>query len=106
MKEVRLDPRHRRILLEILERHPSVQKAAVFGSRALGTNDRTSDIDLVLYGNVEEHTLGKIRTAIDDTTLPYFVDIIAYHAIHNNALLRHIDEHGLVIFEQPRKTSA
>ncbi|MBP7113921.1 MAG: nucleotidyltransferase domain-containing protein [Candidatus Peribacteraceae bacterium] len=102
MNTVHLDPRHIRTIVEILGQHPSVEKAAVFGSRALGTQKEASDVDIVLYGNVDERTIGRIRNAIDDTTLPYFFDVVSHNSIHQPALLEHIEKHGAVIFE--RKT--
>lgn len=98
MSTVYLDPRHARMLVKIFEGIPSINKAAIFGSRALGTHKEGSDIDIVLYGSVNEKILGQIRNAIDDTALPYFVDVIPYDSIDNPALVQHIDDHARVIF--------
>ncbi len=97
---VHIDPQHLRKVVQILKRFRAVQKAAVFGSRSLGTEDKGSDVDLVLYGDIDEKILGQVRTAMDDTVLPYFFDIVAYRSIDHPPLVEHIDRHGRVIFER------
>jgi hypothetical protein len=49
-----------------------------------------SDIDLVLYGAVEESTLRRIWTVCDESALPVRVDVVAY-ASASPALRKHID---------------
>ena len=56
------------------------QRARVFlfGSRARGAATRTSDIDIALVAEVPlaNDTLAKIREALEESTIPYFVDVV------------------------------
>lgn len=100
MKAVHIDPEHLRKIIHVLKQFPVVRKAAVFGSRALGTEKPGSDVDLVLYGDIDDQILGKIRTALDDTVLPYFFDVVVYDTIRHPPFLEHIETYGQVIFER------
>lgn len=100
MSTAQLEERHLAMIRSILQRHPSVERAAIFGSRALGESDRGSDIDLALFGKIDEQSLGLIRSELEDTTIPLFFDVLIYSAVTNDALREHIDTHGTVIFEQ------
>lgn len=103
MNDVRLSPEHQETIRRLLASFPQVEKAAIFGSRSLGTEKRGSDVDLALYGTIDERTLGRIHTTMDDSVLPYFFDIVVYAAISHEPLRRHIDDHAIVIFDrQPR----
>ncbi len=98
MTTIQLEERHLQTIRAILQRHPSVERAAIFGSRTVGSSDHGSDIDLALYGDIDEHALGMIRSDLEDTTIPSFFDVLVYSTITNEALRAHIDAHGKVIF--------
>lgn len=49
-----LDERARGLVRSVLARHPEVREARVFGSRALDRHRSESDVDLALYGEVDE----------------------------------------------------
>ena len=91
-----LKPAHRRALLEILTAHESVTRVVLFGSRAMGTYTTTSDVDLALYGDhltmTDQATLGQ---AIDALPMPQRVDLLLHASIRNQALLNHIQDHGV-----------
>lgn len=100
MSGAQLEERHQQTIQVILQQYPSVKRAMIFGSRAVGKSDRGSDIDLALFGEIDEQTLGLIRSDLEDTTIPFFFDVLIYAAITNDALREHIDTHGTVVFER------
>ncbi len=76
----------------------SIERVVVFGSRASGTYRPDSDIDLALYGSVEEKTVSRLHTLFMDSSLPMTVDIQAYERIQYQPLRRHIDMAGKTLF--------
>jgi len=68
--------------------NPEIERAALFGSRALGTYKPASDIDIALYGQGVDPLLAvALKSNIENGgTIPYFVDFVAYPAIKNEAL--------------------
>jgi predicted nucleotidyltransferase len=68
----------RRILAEV----PAVKRAVIYGSRAKGTYRPGSDIDLALFGDgLDLDTLGKIATRLDESPIPYQVDLSIFDLI-------------------------
>lgn len=55
----------------------------LFGSRARGTNLEGADIDIALDAGVPITPLviSRIRSDIDDSALPIFVDVVDYNAV-------------------------
>jgi predicted nucleotidyltransferase len=86
-------------LREVLTRHPHVQRAVLYGSRAKGCQRVGSDIDLALEG--DELTLIdilRIEGELDDLMLPYRIDLADLAAINNPALRQHIQRVGVVFY--------
>ena len=79
---------------------PEIEKAIIFGSRAMGNSKKGSDVDLAIVGkNIASATALRLRTLLnEDLPLPYFFDVVRYETITNENLRRHIDEHGVVLF--------
>ncbi len=75
-----------------------IERVVLFGSRASGQYRPDSDIDIALYGPVEEKTVDRLHTLFMDSPLPLKVDIQAYSHITNPLLRRHIDTAGRTLF--------
>lgn len=73
-----LDVRALALLRDVLERHPEVRESRVFGSRAQGHHRPESDVDLVLYGELEERQVGRIAGELKELPLPYSFDVVSY----------------------------
>lgn len=89
-----------RSLCNVLRTFPSVQKAVLFGSRAKETFSEGSDVDLAVKGCSE---LDATRVSVvlnEETTLPYFFDVVVYETIQSRDLIEHIDRVGIKIYEQ------
>ena len=86
-------------LRDILASVPEVEEAIIYGSRARGTNRKSSDIDMTLKGsNLTYLQLALLDAKIDDLFLPYFVDLSLYSMIKNADLLASIEREGKVLY--------
>lgn len=93
-------------ICEVLARHPSVEKAVLYGSRAKGDFKRGSDIDLTLFGaQLTTAKLGDIDEELDDLLLPYQIDLSIFAQIENMELRDHIRRVG-VLFYHRKDTSS
>ncbi len=89
----------------VLETVPSVEKAVLFGSRAMGLARSNSDVDIMLYGNgLTMQDVMQISGLLDETTLPYQFDLIR-NDVKNPALLEHVRRYGKVIFQRGKNLS-
>ncbi|MDR0327008.1 MAG: nucleotidyltransferase domain-containing protein [Planctomycetaceae bacterium] len=83
----------------VLAVHGTVQKAILYGSRAMETYRNGSDIDLTLTGNISFDELLQINTEIDDLMLPYHVDISCFDTLDNADLIAHIQRVGRIFYD-------
>lgn len=84
------------LIVECIKRYPEVEKAVIFGSRAIGDYEKGSDIDIALYG---EKVTYDIKSTISATLnealpIPYFIDVLVYKTIKNEDLKAEIDKCG------------
>jgi predicted nucleotidyltransferase len=87
---------------QVLARHPEVEGAILYGSRALGRHRPTSDIDLTLIGStISAAALARIDADLDDLLLPWMIDLSVLSAIRHPALLAHIERAGLQLYCRP-----
>ena len=85
----------------VLSRHPEVEKAILYGSRAKGNYKNGSDIDLTLTGGgLDGGIRGQIDEELDDLLLPYEFDLSLMSSLSHPALLDHIRRVGVVLYEK------
>lgn len=83
-------------LLEVLYSLPEVEEVWLFGSRAIGNYRKGSDIDLAIKGHSLTHQqLLQLQLAIDDLWLPYYIDVLHYDTLSDDAVKAHIDQYGI-----------
>ena len=83
------------------KRFKEIKEALIFGSRALGTYKKASDIDIAIKGDITFDTVSKLTTILDGYPgFPYKVDIINYEVVENQELKKHIDQYGEVVFKR------
>ncbi len=81
----------------ILAKYPAVQNVVIFGSRAKGTYHYGSDIDLAIMNDgVTETVISKIKSDFEDSSLPYFVDLVYYPTLSHLELKDHIERIGII----------
>ncbi len=92
-------------IIEIISSYNEIEKAFIFGSRAIDTYKEASDVDIAICGEaVNMHTAGKLKDHLEDETyLPFFFDIISYNSITNENLKQHIQNKGKVIFQRNKE---
>ena len=96
-----LKPRHLENIRDILRDNcRSIESVGLFGSRAAGNYSDTSDIDLVLYGDVSEQASDRLRTCFLESLLPYKVDVVAYNHVSYPPFKRNIDAFAKTLFTE------
>lgn len=95
-----------KLLLESLAGCPEVERAILFGSRAMGNYRKGSDIDIAIKGDrVSPRTIAHLSALLNERLpLPYQIDLVDYSHISSPALKRHIDEHGVEIWSSDART--
>jgi uncharacterized protein len=89
----------RRILAEV----SALEKAVIYGSRAKGTHRPGSDIDLALFGDkLDIDTLGRIATRLEESPIPYQVDLSIFRLIEHAGLRDHIERAGQLFYDASR----
>lgn len=76
----------------------AIDRVALFGSRASGKYRRNSDIDLVIYGDLNAAVADRLWTLFADSVLPYKVDVNIYQHITHQPLVQHIDARAKTLF--------
>lgn len=85
----------------VLARHPQVEQAVLYGSRAKGNFKNGSDIDLTLQGTGLVHQdLLKVMDELDDLLLPYTIDLSLFASLTHPELIDHIRRVGVVFYEK------
>ena len=87
---------------DILRQYKEIDKAVLFGSRAMGNYKKASDVDITIMGeNADFNLAAKIKSHFEnDTYLPYFFDIISYNTIQSEELKQHIKMYGKTILDK------
>ena len=87
----------------ILADFPAVEKAVLYGSRAKGNYRPGSDIDLVLVGDaLDIRILGEIAARLEESPIPYQVDLTLWGQIDHVKLREHIERVGVVFYQRER----
>ncbi len=78
-----IEEKHLAALLQILDEHVPEWEVWAFGSRVSGRARRGSDLDLVLVGPepVPIERLGALLGALEESSLPFFVDVLDWRGI-------------------------
>ena len=89
-----------RYLRGLPTRFQQIEKIMLFGSRSLGNGKHGSDVELAFYGKeLNASTLFQIHQGLEDeTTFPYFFDVVHGDELSHKPLLQHIQDHGSVVY--------
>ncbi len=85
-------------ILQAMSKLKEIERAVIFGSRAMGNYKKGSDVDMVIMGNNITTILQLDEYLNEIYPLPYFFDIINYNEISNKKLKEHIDKVGKEIY--------
>ena len=69
-------------LRAVLSAHLSAGEVRAFGSRVSGAVKPYSDLDLMLKlpTRIDLQTMGRLREALQESTLPFRVDLVDWHS--------------------------
>jgi predicted nucleotidyltransferase len=76
MSLIQLEPRHHKIVQEILSQYQV--EAFVFGSRVKNSARTFSDLDLCLKQDYDKTTIRKLHEAFEESNLPFKVDLVLW----------------------------
>lgn len=101
-----LTERDQENILRALREFPTIEKAIIFRSRAIGNNKKSSNVDLAIVGKDFTPPMAvRLRDLLNqELLLPHFFDVVKYESITNDDLKRHIDEHGAVYSHRTRNS--
>lgn len=71
----RLEPRHQKIVQQILSKYP--YRFYAYGSRAKGTARKFSDLDVCFYEEIPWNILSHIEEDFEESDLPFKVELVA-----------------------------
>lgn len=74
-----IDPRHKKIIINIIKMKLSKAKIYAFGSRVKGTNKKYSDLDIALDNSentIDLSVKSQLEEALAQTAIPYKVDLV------------------------------
>ncbi len=91
----------------VLSRHAKVQHAVLFGSRAKGTAQESSDFDIAVFGALSALEAERIAGELDEEIIvPQQFDVVAYERIRLQDLREHIDRVGITIYRRDAAVQA
>ncbi len=101
---INVSPAHLQIILAILRTLAPECEVRAFGSRVKQTAKPYSDLDLAIVGQTKLpfQKLAALRTAFEESDLPYRVDVLDWHAISPE--FQKIIEQGYEVIQQPHET--
>ena len=88
------------LLRSVFRRHTKIRAVKLFGSRAKGTGDARSDVDLAIWGDVDGLLAEQIAAELDELPLPYRYDVKAFDHITLPALRAHIERVGVSLYPE------
>jgi predicted nucleotidyltransferase len=90
-----LKPHHYQLITDVVLNHELVAHAWIFGSRALGTHKDNSDIDIAIEGSaITLSVLADLHDQLEQSSLPFKVDLVVKNRITSSELLAHIETYG------------
>lgn len=83
---------------QVFKNYPKVEQAKIFGSRAKGNYRENSDIDIVVFGDLDLQKLGQILLDLEELPTAHSFDLKLYNKINHPKLKNHIDRVAKVFY--------
>lgn len=85
-------------LRRVFARFPYVQTVKVFGSRATGTAQPTSDLDLAISApEANPGQIARLRDALEEAPIIYRLDVVWLEELTNERLRKKIEREGMTL---------
>ena len=81
---------------------PAIEQVWLFGSRANGTHQPGSDVDLALVGKaIDRQLTARLRAILEEESpIPYFFDVVHWESLRNEPLKTAIQETAQPIYQR------
>jgi len=88
------------LIINAIKSFHEIEKAIIFGSRAMGNFKKGSDVDIAIFGeNIKFETTSELNAKLnEEIPIPYYVDILNFNDISSKELKKHIIEEGKVFY--------
>ena len=99
-----LKDEHRTAIVNLLRSNERVERAVLFGSRAMKTFTPGSDVDIALFG--ESLTIAdsaRLAAAMEALTVPQRVDLLLHDGIEDATLRKHIQRDGVELYKRQER---
>ena len=97
---------HRDAIVNIFRSYKRVERAVLFGSRAMETFTQGSDVDIALFGeSLTTADQARLVMAMEELTIPQRIDLVLYDGIQDTALRKHVQQHGVELYTNCESTS-
>jgi predicted nucleotidyltransferase len=91
-------------LIHAFQSYP-IEKVVLFGSRARGSNNATSDIDLAVFApNMTHRQISLLSDTLDEIDIIYQLDLVHVDETVNPQLIHNIEQEGQLIYENKGET--
>ena len=89
-------------MVKKFEKYEEIFTVKLFGSRATAQYKLASDVDLCIFGeDVTSRTVARLKDDLEEeTTIPYFFDVVNYQSVTTDALKHNIDKEGKIIYRR------
>mgnify|MGYP005840530119 CR=1 FL=1 len=95
-----ISPKHWEILVKIFEKYPNIKEVILYGSRAKGTQNERSDVDLAIKNSpISYQEFVKILAEIEESNFPCLIDMQIFEQTQNQRLLEEIEMYGKTIYQ-------
>lgn len=90
------------LIIDAIKDYSQIQRAVIFGSRAMGNYKKGSDIDIAILGDkVDFGVISSLHTKLNETLpIPYEVDIIDFNVLNTQELKDNILQFGKEIYSK------
>jgi len=86
-------------IIAVLRAHPKIERAVIYGSRALGDFKPHSDIDIAVFASrIDASELARLRFEIDELPIVFKIDLVHVDGLENESLRTKIATEGCEIF--------
>ncbi len=90
------------IIKDVFKKYPNLELVKIFGSRAKGNYNYNSDIDFVIWGELDFIIVGNLCLDLDELPTPYNFDVKHYDEINNLKLKDHIDRVAKIFYKKDK----
>ncbi len=92
------------LIVKTFSMYTKIEKAIIFGSRAMGNYKKGSDIDIAIIGEkIDFETTSRLHGMLnEELPIPYFVDVVNFNTIKVQELKQHILNIGIIVYEKDK----